>query len=225
MTFTAKIYAQPYLQTNSQAKITEYKITSYIDKEQSEGYDPNIPLFIDPNFTILAELDGSLKFDLNKMEENIIYYLKIRCCHKDLCSNPLHVVIHRRPLPPTPEIIFTGTHLTSDPRDGVIEYKIISQIDPNLSPWYDPNIEPFFDSNITIAVNQDGSLNYDLSEFESGISYSMQIFCCTEYMCGYPAYVVVYKYPPIPQLLNAFISKEGPYGREFFIMTINFDNN
>jgi len=223
MVISTNIYSQPYLQSEPQEKITEYKITSYIDESQSSGYDPNTPLFIDPNFTVMAELDGSLKFDLSGMEENIIYYLRIQSCHKDLCSNPLHVVIHRRPLPPTPEIIFTGTHLTSAPRTGVIEYKIISHIDPNFSPWYDPNIDTFLDANIVIAVEPDGSLNYELSDFESGISYSLQIFCCTEYMCGYPAYVVVYKYPPIPQLLNVFISKEGMYGREFFIMTVNFD--
>jgi len=221
---SAKLFAQPYLRSDPLENVIAYKITSYIDKEQSKGYDPNTPLFIDPNFTILAEDDGSLNFNLNKIEENIIYYLTIRCCYKNFCGKkPVYIVIHRRIVPPTPEVTITDTHLIAAPQENVVYYKVISSIDPNSSPWYDPNITPYLDSNITIAVNEDGSLNYDLSEFEAGISYSLKIFCCNDYMCGYPAYVILFKYPIIPPPLNVYITKEGLYGREFFYSVINFD--
>ena len=218
-------YTQPYMTADAQFYITEYKILSYIDKVNSTGYDPNIPLFIDPNFTIPAEPDGALKFDLSGLEENIIYYLRIFACYNGTCNtNPVYVVMHRKPLPPEPlNVVFDGSYLKADPQDGVNSYKIISHIDPNNSPSYVEGMELFLDPNITTPSNSDGSLNYDLTGLEPGITYSLQIFCCMNDLCGYPVYTSIYKDPvDIPKPLNVSVTKEGLYGRNFYFMVIQY---
>jgi len=220
--FTTIAYTQPYLQADAQENISEYKVLSYIDKNNSPGFDPNKPLFIDPNFVIKAESDGVLKFDLSGLEVGIVYYLRLYACYNGTCNNePIYIVINRRPLPPTPlNVSFIENYLLADAQEGITSYKIISHIDPNNSPLYDPNDTLFLDPNITVSSEVDGSLNYDLTGLEVGITYSLQLFSCNNVMCGYPSYIIIYKDLIIPKPLNVSISTEGLYGKEFYFMVI-----
>jgi len=101
-------FGQPYITCNPPAiedNITKYYIKSCISDPNLYDIDPNnrhqilIPIdpnktievkgaFSDPNFYKEAELDGSLKIDLNGIPANLSYSLLIYPCSDKVCGCP-----------------------------------------------------------------------------------------------------------------------------------------